>query len=104
MRIQAVAFYFSTHLICSPDRLSQDDVFAASPRNNLSFDRQAKNMKNLGFQNQSDEVYLLSKKVKNSSLPMLPIIQSNVPRILISNRTIPLKLDETNKMKTIGNC
>ena len=55
--------------------------------------------KNLGFQNQSDEVYLLSKKVKNSSLPMLPIIQSNVPRILISNRTIPLKLDETNKRK-----
>ena len=61
--------------------------------------------KYLGFQNQSDEVYLLSKQVKtldfqkNSSLPMLPVIQSNVPRILISNRTIPLKLNETNKRK-----
>jgi hypothetical protein len=61
--------------------------------------------KNLGFQNQSDEVYLLPKKVKtfdfqkNSSLPMLPVIQSNVPMILISNRTLPLKIDEINKRK-----
>ena len=77
-------------------------------RNNKLEEVKKTSTKNFGFQNQSEEFYLLSKKVKNldaskrsSSLPMLPVIQSNVPKALISNRSTQLKLNDANKRKKL---
>ncbi len=75
-------------------------------RNNKLNDSKKVPSKNFGFQNQnSDQIYLLSKKVrtvdlqKSSSFSTFPAIQPGIPKFVISNRGPQLKLNEENKRK-----